>query len=283
MPSSPSTFAFKPDEKVDQGFLRVLEQLTIQACRITRHSHSMVSDPVHDARVLIKRLRALLWFASPAFSTPEMNRAKSHLREASQLLAAQRDLVVMRSILQMLSRKTRNSCYRKTLVRIARGQDHRQPFPDKTDRSLPQAVAIILATIKQIKKKAKISFDWPSSSDRLAQAFLATKKSGKKALHGDDPAQFHDWRKKAKRLLYQLQLAQADPSKRMAHIIKGIDKLQEKLGDYHDSVIAQDRLRKMLPEKIEPLLLRHSLNLLEKRKNRLRIKVRKIANYIKSK
>jgi hypothetical protein len=37
----------------------------------------------------------------------------------------------------------------------------------------------------------------------LAQAFLAVQRAGKEALNSDYAAQFHDWRKKAKRLLFQ--------------------------------------------------------------------------------
>jgi hypothetical protein len=64
-------------------------------------------------------------------------------------------------------------------------------------------MAILLATIRQFERRAKIKSKWPSCSDRLAQAFLAVQRAGKEALNSDYAAQFHDWRKKAKRLLFQ--------------------------------------------------------------------------------
>ena len=278
---APSPFTFKPDEKVDHGFLRVLGQMANRTRSLTRHSHGILSEAVHEIRILIKQLRALLWFASPIFSPMEVNRGKAHLRKASQLLAAQRDQSVMRSVLEELSHQTSNSTYRKTLFRIAHAQDSRQDITVKSGQSLQQAAAILLMTIQQLKEQAKSHSRWPSVADRLDRAFLATKKAGGKALHAKDPARFHDWRKKAKRLFYQLQLTQAVPGKRMRHTISRVDKLQEMLGDYHDSVIVEDRLRKHLADKITPLLLRKTVNLLKKRKNRLRKKVRKIAKCIK--
>src|SRR3974390_1492550 len=114
-----SSFAFKPGEKVDRGFVRVLGRLAIQARRIRQHAHGNLSESIHNTRVLIKWLRALLWFASPALSSSEINRAKSHLRKAAHLLAAQRELDVMQSMLENLPRKTANSAHRKALARIA--------------------------------------------------------------------------------------------------------------------------------------------------------------------
>jgi CHAD domain-containing protein len=280
--SALSSFALQPDENIERGFVRVLGQLALQGRRLTQHAPGSISESVHDTRVLIKWLRALLWFAGPAFSSSEMNRAKSHLRRASHLLAAQRELAVMRSILIRLAQKSENSAYRKALARIANAEDSQQASTEEPDRSLRQAMAILLTTIKQFERRAKSKSRWPSCFDRLAQAFLDLQKSGKKALNGDDATQFHDWRKKAKRLLYQLQLTQAVPGKRMARTIKRVDKLQEKLGDYHDCVIAQDRLRKNPPFEVPPLVVRRTVDLLEMRKHHLRKEARQIARHIKS-
>jgi CHAD domain-containing protein len=232
--------------------------------------------------VLIKWLRALLWFAGPVFSSSEMNRAKSHLRRASHLLASERELVVMQSILVRLAQKSEDSAYRRALARIANAEDSQQTSTQNPHQSLRQAMAILLATIRQFERRAKSKSKWPSCSDRLARAFLAVQKARKEALNSDDAAQFHDWRKKAKRLLFQLQLTQAVPGQRMARTIKRVDKLQEKLGDYHDCVIAQDRLRKNPPFEVPPRVVRRTMDLLEIRKHHLRNEARQIARHIKS-
>jgi CHAD domain-containing protein len=282
MSSVAFALAIQPDETVQHGFVRVLGQMAIYARRLTPHGHGTRSEDVHETRVWIKRLRALLWFASPAFSSAELNPLKVHLRNASHLLAIQRDLAAVQTIVEKLLRTTANAADRMALVRMADAQKSRQAITAKPDQSLRQAVAILLATIKQLREMAEIKFRWPTASDRLAVAFLASEKAGEKALRGRKPAQFHDWRKKAKRLLYELQLTQAEPGKRMMRIINGVDKLQEKLGEYHDSVMAQDRLREVLPDQRPPRFVRHSVKLLEKGRRRLRKEVRKISRNIKS-
>jgi len=275
------SFAFHPHETVQKGFIRILEQMAALAVFVAQQSHAKLSDSVHKMRVLIKRLRALLWFAAPALSSSKMHRAKASLRKASHLLAAHRDLVMTRSILQTLARKTSHLAHRKALIRISNESTDTPATYAKNEQALLQAVAIFLKTIKTLGLHLKTNSHWPKATKRVAQAFLATKKAGKMALKNGDPAQFHEWRKKAKRLLYLLQLSQVAPDTRITRLIAKIDALQEKLGHYHDNVVVQDHLQKNPSVKTAPLLIRHSLKLLEARKYHLREDVQTIAEHIK--
>lgn len=60
-----------------------------------------------------------------------------------------------------------------------------------------------------------------------------------------------------------------------------VDKLQEKLGNYHDSVVAQDHLQRNLPDDASLQLVKYSVGLLEKRKYHLQRKIQNIAQHIK--
>ena len=68
----------------------------------------------------------------------------------------------------------------------------------------------------------------------------------------------------------------------MMRTINRVDRLQEKLGDYHDSVLAQNRLEEVFPDQQPPRFVRQSVKLLEKGRRRLRKEVRKISRNIKS-
>jgi len=275
-------FAFHPHETVGKGFTRILEQMASLAVVVAQDSQGKLSDSVHNTRVLIKRLRALLWFASPTISPSKMNRAKASLQKASHLLATHRDLVVTRAILQMLSRKTSNLAYRKKLIQLSNQSTDTPATHAKTVQALLQAAAILLKTIKTLKRHLRNHSHWPIASKRVSQAFHATKKAGKRALKSDNPAQFHVWRKRAKRLLYLLHLTQGAPDRGTSPLIARIDEIQAKLGDYHDSVVVEDHFRKNPPDGATPLLIRHSVKLLETRKHHLREDVQMIARHIKS-
>ena len=162
-----SSLVFQPNEAVEKGLVRVLKQLASCAASTAQNSGEKLSNSVHDTRVLVKRLRALLWFAQSAFSSSEMTRAKLSLQKASHLLATQRDLLVTRSILQMLSRKTSNLRYRKTLVRLSRNSNGTKTANRKTIQTLRLVAAILRKTIKEIMERVKIQSQWPATSDRM--------------------------------------------------------------------------------------------------------------------
>ena len=281
MPAIP--FAFRPEKKIDREFVRVLQRMAIHARSLTKRSQGKLSGPTHQARVLIKRLRALLWFAKPTFSSLELTRSKSQLRKASRLLAPQRDLAVLQLTLKKLSRDTASREDRKILARISFFHPTNSRYDEKSMQSLQQAIALLLGTIAQIERSAESRSKWPSLSKRPAKAFHAMKKAEKKALRSGEAIQFHNWRKKTKRLLYQLQLTESAPNHHMRRIIKQTDKLQAKLGDYHDSTVVQDHLRKNPPEKMPRALVIHCVKLLEKRKKRLQQKAKKMARRIQPK
>ncbi len=74
-------------------------------------------------------------------------------------------------------------------------------------------------------------------------------KAAKRALRDHDPLLVHEWRKKTKRLLYEIQLTQRRPKQRIAGCLKKVDKLQELLGDFQDSMVTENHLRRHpLPE-----------------------------------
>jgi CHAD domain-containing protein len=118
---------------------------------------------------------------------------------------------------------------------------------------------------------------WPFSSGRVPRAFRAAHHAAKKALKSGEAVRFHEWRKKAKRLLYQLELTRLKPDQYTTRLIKKVDRLQAKLGAYHDCVVAEDTLRYKAPSRADA---KRISTLLKKREGRLRKKAQKIARSI---
>ena len=255
---------FRPNEEPAKGFRRILERMAAQAKLAERLSSDASSDSVHKTRVLIKHLRALLWFAGAAIRSPEKDRIQAQLWEASHLLASQRDLEVTQALLKKLSRK-----WTQPLEPIA--EKLTQATGHEAD-AVQQASSLLLKALEEFVIQVNNVTRWPSLPVRLTKACRATKKAGKKALKSEAPAQFHRWRKKAKRLLYLLQW-NLGQGKRIPLLIKGVDKLQRKLGQYHDCVIAEEQVEKnSLPTEKIP----QSIGQLQKRQSRLKKSVRKL-------
>ena len=267
-------YAFQPNEETGHGFFRVLGEITARGRALTRRSREPAGELIHEGRLLIKRARALLWFARPALGLGVYTRARAQLRKAAGLMADQRDLEVTQATLERLARKTPKGRNRTAVGQIFRSLVRHSTAgaaPEKALRqTLKKAMEILCRSAGEIRRSAA----WPSPSARLAEAFRAMGKAAKKARRAGRNSDFHAWRKKAKRLLYQLELTQAKPGRRMARIIKRVGKLQDALGADHDGVVVEDCLRQMGPL---PSSARRVLRLLEKRKARLRKKARQIA------
>lgn len=280
MSSPPIIYAFQPDEKISRGFARVLGEIAVGARDLTRGSREPLVELIHEGRLLIKRLRALLWFARPAPGLAACTRARARLRKASGLLAGQRDLAVTHATLQELAQKpSAHPRDRAAVTQIIRSLAGHSTAGEEAEsmlrQTLQKAMGILRLSINEIKRHAMSRARWPSASQRLEKAFRAMRKAGKKARRTGMDADFHTWRKKAKTLFYQLELTQAESGRRMARTMKRVGKLQTALGEYHDGVVVKERLRRIMPP---PVSTRRVLRLLAKRKAKLRKKARKIAH-----
>lgn len=279
MPTPPLVYAFQSDEKIRDGFVRILGEISVCGRDLTLRSRKPMGELIHEGRLLIKRVRALIWFARPVLDSAVHARARTRLRKAAGLLADQRDLEVTQATLEKLAQKASIDARDwAALVRTFRSlvcDSAAGGAPRKALRQLLQkAMGILSRSVAEIKRSVAGRAAWPSPSDRVAEAFRATREAGKKARRSGKDVDFHEWRKRAKRLLYQLELSQVEPGKRKARVIKRVAKLQDKLGAYHDSVVVESRLRQMIPLTSSS---RRVLRLLEKRKALLRKRAEKIA------
>lgn len=271
---APSYYAFRAGEEISEGFRRIIKAIAGQAQGILSHQEFTTED-VHDARLLIKRLRALLWFASSVFPQPIAGGIKQELRRAAHLLAHQRDLEAVGSL----------------LARISEGAlhftQHNPPkaTTDKDDRQerefeVQEALKIVLKQIECLEMSSHAEANWPLLDKRVDRAIRCARKAGKWAIKNRASGDFHLWRKRAKRLLYQLQLI-SNPRPRVLRFSKHVDKLQEKLGDYHDVVMAQEHLQGNEATATPPKAVEASLHALKKRKQHLRRRIQDIAHEAK--
>jgi len=267
--------------------VRVLGEISARGRGLTRHSREPAGELIHEGRLLIKRVRALLWFARPALDLSVALRTRAWLLKASGLLAGYRDFAVTQTTLEELGQKASKAGDRAALAQIFRsltGSLAAGIEPEKAwQLTLQKAMGILCRSVGEVKRSTAGCVMWPSPSERLGKAFRAMRRTGKKARRTGKDIDFHTWRKKTKRLLYLLELTQAEPGRRMARVIKRVGKLQNKLGTCHDCAVVEEQLRLKRQTVPLPSSARRVLSLLEKRKARLRNKARNTASGVESK
>jgi CHAD domain-containing protein len=284
MPLPPLTYAFQPKEEIREGFVRMLGEITKRARALARLSSGPMEEPIHDGRLLIKRLRALLWFVRPALNEDVLSQAKMELKNAAGILGGHRDLAVARATLKKLTKEASTVREREALKQTSRQLGVERGKPEVTDKqlrlSLKKAMAIVGHTGLNLKQNVARDRCWPSARERVDTASRAQIKAAKKAQRSGEDEAFHEWRKKAKRLFYQLELTQSNRGKTMSAAMKTVEKLQAKLGEYHDDVVVEGRLRAAVPPSPSAKCVLKSLG---QQKAHLRKKARKIARRVKAK
>ena len=275
-------YAFQPHEEPRHGFMRVLGEIADRAQILTTRSCEPRVELIHQGRLLFKRLRALLWYGRPALSHAAYTRVRTRLRHAAGLLSDLRDLAVARETLEELGRKSHaRARHQAAIAHVLRVLPDHSTAGRKEQiamrRTLKKAMMMLRQSVSEIKRSAVKGNAWPNPAKRVEKAFLAMRQAEKEAGRTEGDADFHTWRKKAKTFLYLLELTHSKPNCRMASFMSRVGKLQSALGDYHDDVVVEERLRHMTP-RTSPA--RHVILLLARRKTASRKKLGKLAQGI---
>ncbi len=235
---------------------------------------------MHEVRLLIKRVRALLWFARPSLARTIEAEARTQLRKAAQLLSGRRDLTAAQTTFERMLEEINSGHEREALEKTSKALLSRDNPPDGGERqNIEKAVKLLCDELDDFAQAVESSGKWPSVMKRTEKAFRVMRKSGKKAVRTQADADFHAWRKKAKRLLYLLEMRDGDATHREKQLLKRVAELQATLGDDHDCVVTTQQIA--TPKASAPVA-RAVTKLLGERQRRLRKKSFKLARRIKA-
>ena len=279
---STAEFHLKGGESVRNGIKRIVtEQLTAAIDHLSR-SEAALEEPIHEVRKSVKRLRAVLRLMRPVLGSAyrEENAA---LQEVGRTLSPVRDAHALIETFDELTEKYRKevgdyhqSRLRRTLLA------HRQEMENEfdRDRQMPQLVE----DLKQIGLRAE-SWPYGKADIRLLADGVATTlergcKNYQHAYAEALPENFHDWRKRAKDLRYQLTLLEKLWPEVFAGFLGAAKKLEELLGMDHNLVVLRDTILKRTDvvdsdEEIRVLLL-----LIDTYQRELRIKAEGLGSRI---
>lgn len=190
---------------------------------------------IHALRVETKHLRAQLRLLKK-FSPPAARNLQTSIRDIARELSPHRDQAVCS----------------KWLAR------HGLPV---TEKPLPP---LDLSRLKNKLHKNKETFQRlaaekvpkPKLKKELVKSFEKVKKAKRKAAKDPKDDHFHEWRKRAKDLLYQLEFLGAPEKK-----TKKLKKLTQILGRAQDSALVQHELRLAIAKKEKKKLQKKALQL----------------------
>jgi CHAD domain-containing protein len=240
-------FQLRPGEELRNGLVRIVALIGNKAEILPGFRAGNGEAPIHEARLLVKLLRALVWMARPALEKSASHLIRKHLRSAAACLADSRDAAVLTSTLSNLSRQASGSRSQAgyALAKEVLAAKLTAPGEASVRRKLAVTARHLAQASLLFQRGAETTpRPWPSMLKRERVAARSCDKAMKRALSTCRAGDFHEWRKTAKRFLFLLRVTETAPGPARRKEVDLFDQLQSKLGDHHDLVVLEGHFRK---------------------------------------
>ena len=241
--SAKAPFQFRVHESVRDGLARISGELIQRAlARIERAGRNR-SEDLHQVRVTIKRLRALLRLARPVISETFCARENRRLKALADRLAFFRDTTVARQTLATLARGVADdrseAAFDLVLARFVEHSPEPGRFRIRREEALRHASAALLEAKQSFENMLIPAEDWEALSPGLQKVYGRARNRMLRALTYQTPEAFHEWRKQVKYLYYQLQMLGSISPTRLETMVRRLRKLEDSLGEDHDLAVLE--------------------------------------------
>lgn len=240
LPDRKGEFRLRAGELPVPGVSRVISARAAQAAAAVRRA-SAADDPardVHEARKSLKKARSALRLLRGVITEEEREAANAACRDAAGQLAGARDAEVKLATLELVTAGDSSPVvaeYREQLEREAAA---------RREVLTPEGLAGVSELIEGVRERYR-ERNLPAAAGavvaNLGRGYRRGRQNMKKARAGGEAEQFHDWRKRAKDLRYQLEILEPRLPENFSEMRARAETLAEKLGDLHDlDVLADD-------------------------------------------
>jgi CHAD domain-containing protein len=230
------SFHIQKREAIGTGFARAIGEQLRAASDQLQSSGKAIGEAVHEARKALKKSRALLRLIGPALGD-EYAALNVKLRDAGRSLSALRDAEALAETAQRL----RQQSHKKAATQVL----------DEAHRRLVEQKRHILNQLQESGELAKLAHDLEELAGRvtglslrrvnpsmIAEGVAETVRRGRKAFgvaqKSRDSGDFHEWRKRAKDLRYQVSFLR----RLWPHVFEGYAEsareLEQSLGEDHN-------------------------------------------------
>ncbi|MDD5503610.1 MAG: CHAD domain-containing protein [Candidatus Thermoplasmatota archaeon] len=211
-----------------------------------QHYEQSLEDAIHEARKSIKKVRAVLRLMRPLLGS-NFARENDALRDIGRKLSKIRDAQALIETFDSLNANYRDELGDASLMNL------RQTLLDQKRAQLEEfdsawQIPQLVEALQQICQRAETWPYKPATINLLAKGVAVSLRRGRNQFYEVDerpfPEVFHEWRKRAKDLRYQLSLLQ----KLWPDVFNGYQEsaktLEQLLGKDHNLVVLRNALLK---------------------------------------
>ena len=247
------------NESVSAGLRRIVDELITSAIECIRQPSTDREEDLHQVRLAIKKLRAILRLLRPLVSKTFFKRENARLRSAARRLARLRDFAVARRTLEQVTDKLASHSQDAAVQEVFESFLAQTPASSRYDEDRETALQLAARALTQTRRAFRAlplpDRGWKTIEPGLKKLYRQNRMWMKCALSSDKDEDFHEWRKHVKYYFYLLKMLTPMWPSRLGKTVKHLDCLQDKLGKDHDLVVLKSFLVKHLsnPKKRTPV------------------------------
>src|SRR4051812_15574206 len=236
-------FCFKKKETVAKAARRL-------SCGRIEHALECLkncehAEAIHCARKDFKKARAVLRLVRAQIPEKKYRRILRHFRKAAEKLAGPRDACVIYRTLTNLRQHFKGQLAPNALshLRHELGNASDEAMKCFAEKQTVSAVERHLRRATTELKRLELSRNgWKALSPGVKKAYSSGQRGYERVLNNPTPRDFHEWRKRAKELWYQVVLLKPLWPEQLDAMASELKALGEHLGDYHDLAMLRQRI-----------------------------------------
>lgn len=241
------SYRLSSDEEVAAGLTRIAAgraEKALERLRASSAGEADSAEAVHGARKDMKKLRTVLRLLRDALGQKRYRRENARFRDAARALSGPRDAEVKLATLEALVEHA-DGLPEDAVERWRKILDRDREAATNAARDEPTVAAAtvqIEAGLEEIRSWDLEDNSWKTIGPALTRTYRRGRKAMKAAAAGDE-ADFHQWRKRAKDLWYELRLLSDAWPGPLGATAEEAHQLSELLGDHHDLAVLREDLR----------------------------------------
>lgn len=235
------------------AILGLIERRRRRAGRYVAEAARDLERSVHEMRRMCKELRALWRILRPVVGEEIYGRENARLRDAARAMAGARDAAVMLDTLEDMKKCRRGRRGREDWRAVCATFKHHvaetfgEALAPATVESLTPALAGAIEAFSATHAALgglppELELAWQPG---VREVYRLGRKRMRQAYAGGADADFHNWRKSAKYLFFQLRLLERMKQARPGRRMKDFKKLEKVLGRDHDLAVLRDRIARL--------------------------------------
>ncbi|HEX6455728.1 MAG TPA: CHAD domain-containing protein [Solirubrobacterales bacterium] len=242
------SFRLARDEELATGLARVAAgraESAVERLRGSGAGEVDTADAVHGSRKDMKKLRTVLRLLRDPLGRKSFRRQNARFRDAARALSSTRDAEVKLETLETLAEHEQGlpeegvEAWRGILARDREAATNAA----RDEPAVAEAVSLIEEGLAEIRAWEVEGDSWKLVGAALVRSYRRGRRAMKKGAASHAEADFHEWRKRAKELWYELRLlSEAWPAPLEATADEA-HRLTELLGDHHDFAVLREDLR----------------------------------------